>query len=316
MLPIATWPCALSTPSAPHFAPRGGFAPRMCTVEYLVGPVDLGCCSAWVEQRDELAMPRMCVMGGKPPLTDAAVTSFVQDFMPDVFALDTPFTVLWECRSGAFPSMGQFKIVLNWIEEVPADPDAPTRVELWDSYIQGNAITVSSPLLRGGIRLMNAIAQAPQPLHTGADAESALAFARDQCREVRAYSKPNRKRGGAPPTPRVDHASGAVDAPPPPRVLPDGVVALVRSQTEWDGGAARAEAASPVGAGAVQTAAVTDEASAIAEEQLGASVGGGSVAAAAEPSESRVRRAWRKVWRVLRWSKAADRDPTSRQRNP
>lgn len=156
-------------------------------LEYLLGPVDVGCAKAWVEQNSQLKLARLCIVAQQPPMTDEAVAEFSNAFLKDVLDLGVPFSVLWDCRSGAFPSMKQFKTVLASLD-TPHTDGISTRSEVWDARVQGNAIILSNPILRGTVRLMAGISRPPQPTHVGADLDGALAFARERCQVARDWA--------------------------------------------------------------------------------------------------------------------------------
>ena len=179
------------------------------------GPIDVGCASAYVERHPELALPRMvivrepdlnpcpapqslplmslltaCTRGVStpslqtahdPPMTDAAIATFLE-FLDEVFTQsDEPFSVLWNVRGGAFPTIAQFKTVIAWL-------DKDDRSTSWDRRVQGNAAIIRSPLLRAGARLMVSIAKPPQPSLVCNDEEKALQWARDTCSEAREWA--------------------------------------------------------------------------------------------------------------------------------
>jgi hypothetical protein len=156
-------------------------------IEYIVGPVDVGCAAAWLERNPRLALPRLCVVAQEPPLTDEAVEKFLAGFLQDVIDQGEPYSVLWDCRSGAFPSLDQFKTVIAWLDATPERADEPRSIT-WDALVQGNSILVRNPLLRATIRLMAAISRPPQPTHVGSTLESALEFAQAKCKEARTWA--------------------------------------------------------------------------------------------------------------------------------
>lgn len=179
------------------------------------GPIDVGCASAYVERHPELALPRMVIVRERdlhlrpapvvapvasadcmhaycvnppflqtahdPPMTDAAIETFLE-FLDEVFTQsDEPFSVLWNVRGGAFPTIAQFKTVIAWL-------DKDDRSTSWDRRVQGNAAIIRSPLLRAGARLMVSIAKPPQPSLVCNDEEKALQWARDTCSEAREWA--------------------------------------------------------------------------------------------------------------------------------
>ncbi len=121
----------------------------------------------------------MCIEAKKPPLTDEAVDQFL-NFLGTVLARDEPFSVLWNVQGGAFPSMAQFRRVIAWLDE-------EGHCERWDGLVQGNVAVIRSPLLRGAVRVMKAIANPPQPSHVCSTEHEALTFAADTFREARSY---------------------------------------------------------------------------------------------------------------------------------
>ena len=149
-------------------------------VEFLLDPVDVGSAASWVESHPDLPLPRMCIVAQKPPLSADDIERFLQ-FLQDALDAELRFTVLWDTRGAAFPSNQQFRRVIAWLEE-------DGRAEVWDDRVQGNALIIRSAVVRTGMRLMAAVARAPQPIHVGSDVESAFAFARDKCTIARSWS--------------------------------------------------------------------------------------------------------------------------------
>ena len=148
----------------------------------------VGCAAAWVERRPDVELPRLCIVGGTPPLTDVAIEKFLDSFLGEALMLGTPCTVLWDCQSGAFPSLKQFRMVIAWLDRSDdgsgGGQGGKLRAAVWDELVQGNAILLRNPLLRSVVRLMHSISRAPQPLYIGTDEDAALAFARDECRPI------------------------------------------------------------------------------------------------------------------------------------
>lgn len=193
--PRAAAPRAAATVSPP--AMKGASAPPFTEAavlpdghEYLAGPVSMSCGQAYLEQRPDLALPRMVIVALDPPVTDESIENFLA-FLDEVLMAggEVPFSICWEVRGGAFPSMKQFQRVQQYLGQ-------PGRTEAWDSRVQGNAAVITNRFLRGTARLMASIARPPQPSHVGSTAESALSWARDTCTEARDYTsiKKQRKR--------------------------------------------------------------------------------------------------------------------------
>lgn len=152
-----------------------------CFPSDLRGPVSVGCASAYVERHPELDLPRMCIIAHDPPMTDEAIESFLE-FLDQVLTEDgEPFSVLWNVRGDAFPSLKQFRRVIAWLD----DND---RTANWDRLVQGNVAVIRKPLLRAGAKLMVSIAKPPQPSFVCSDEEGAFAWARDHCKEARSWS--------------------------------------------------------------------------------------------------------------------------------
>ena len=147
---------------------------------YLVEPLDVGCSCAWLEVHADLALPRMCIESRKPPMTDDAVRRFL-GFIEECFAHEQPFSVLWDVRGKAFPSMAQFRIVINWLDE-------GGRASKWDDLVQGHALLIPNRIVRPIVRLMASLAKPPQPYQIVATPEEAHAFAREQLTEARSWS--------------------------------------------------------------------------------------------------------------------------------
>lgn len=140
--------------------------------EYLIRPRFSRCAHVYLEDHPELALPRMVVVAKDPPLTDDAITELL-DFLEDVFdTTEGPFSILWEVRGRAFPSMKQFWRVVDWLGR-------DGRHLQWDERVQGNAAVIRSRLLRGTARLMVRVTRPPQPSHIASDVEGAHAWARD-----------------------------------------------------------------------------------------------------------------------------------------
>ena len=150
----------------------------------LLGPVVTEGATAWVETHPSLALPRMCIVATKPPMTDDAITSFLQ-FLDDSLALDQPFSVFWDMGTTpkcAFPSIKQFRRVIAWL-------DADGHAETYDARVQGHALFVNNAVLRASIRFMASIARAPQPVKVVGNKETAFNFARDELLEAKVWSK-------------------------------------------------------------------------------------------------------------------------------
>ena len=114
-------------------------------------------------------------------MTDAAIEEFLQ-FLDEVFEeSEEPFSVLWNVRGAAFPTIKQFRRVIAWL-------DTNDRTALWDRRVQGNAAIIRGPLLRTAARLMVSIAQPPQPSFVCSDEESALKWAQEHCNEARSWT--------------------------------------------------------------------------------------------------------------------------------
>mmetsp|Transcript_14082 Transcript_14082/g.24771 ORF Transcript_14082/g.24771 Transcript_14082/m.24771 type:complete len:279 (-) Transcript_14082:50-886(-) len=135
-------------------------------------PVDKGCAQVSVERHPELALPRMCIIAKEPPFTDEAIDSFLE-FLQVVFDESSePFSVLWDLRGRALPSMKQFKRVIAWLNE-------KGRAHMWDSRVQGNVGIICNPIVRATVRVMISIANPPQPSKVCSNEEQALLFARE-----------------------------------------------------------------------------------------------------------------------------------------
>ena len=109
-------------------------------------------------------------------MTDEAIGQFL-NFIGEVLDRDEQFTVLWDVRGRAFPSMKQFKRVIAYLE-------ADGRSEKWDKGCQGNAAIIKNPILRVTANVMASIAAPPQPFRTLKTEEAATAWTREKCNEV------------------------------------------------------------------------------------------------------------------------------------
>ena len=76
--------------------------------EYLLGPVVTHGATAWVERHPEFGIPRMCIVATDPPMTDAAIETFLV-FMDDSLALEQPFTTFWDIADAAFDIICEVK---------------------------------------------------------------------------------------------------------------------------------------------------------------------------------------------------------------
>ena len=126
-------------------------------LEYLAGPVTCKSASVHLERHPDLPLPRMVITASDPPLSDETIDTVIE-FLDEVLMeeIDVPFSICWDVRSGAFPSMKQFKRVQQYLGQ-------DGRTEVWDSRVQGNAAVIRNRLLRGTARLMASIARPPQP---------------------------------------------------------------------------------------------------------------------------------------------------------
>ena len=89
--------------------------------------------------------------------------------------------MLWNVQGGAFPSMKQFRRVIQYLEE-------DNRSEKWDELVQGNVAIIRSPILRGAAKLMTAISNPPQPSFICNDEEKALNFAKEKLHEAKDWA--------------------------------------------------------------------------------------------------------------------------------
>ena len=198
MLYIALSALALYYP-APHtqlqlrigrtLHPRGAVSSPVAAVsetaetggKYIIGPVNAGTCAgAYLEDHPDLALPRMNVLAKQPPLTDEAIEEFLS-FIGETLDHGKPFSVLWNVQGGAFPSMKQFRRVIQYLEE-------DNRSEKWDELVQGNVAIIRSPILRGAAKLMTAISNPPQPSFICNDEEKALNFAKEKLHEAKDWA--------------------------------------------------------------------------------------------------------------------------------
>ena len=147
-----------------------------------LGPVVTQGATAWIEAYPDRKIERMRILATEPPMTDEAISSFL-DFMTDAMALDAPFTCFWDmsAKGCAFPSMKQFRRVIQYLEE-------DNRSEKWDELVQGNVAIIRSPILRGAAKLMTAISNPPQPSFICNDEEKALNFAKEKLHEAKDWA--------------------------------------------------------------------------------------------------------------------------------
>ena len=143
------------------------------TATVLIGPRASACGVSTLEQLSDLPLPRLSVVGTP---TDSVVDEDIYAFislMEEIFERppDERFTVLWDIREGAFPSLRQLKIGFAWLNE-------DGRTDQWDARIAGNAVLLRNPLLRIPLKAAIAIARPPTPVHIGNDPDGALDFAR------------------------------------------------------------------------------------------------------------------------------------------
>ena len=152
-----------------HLAMEAGPEPR----PFSLGPVITQGATAWIEAYPDRPIERMCISATEPPMTDEAISSFLQ-FMTDGMALGKPYTCLWDmsAQGCAFPSMGQFRRVIAWFE-------TDNHSDEWDKLVRGHALVVTNPILRKAIQFMNSVARAPCPVSVVKDREDALTFLAD-----------------------------------------------------------------------------------------------------------------------------------------
>lgn len=106
--------------------------------EMVVGPVTSSSALAYLERHPELPLHRLVVVALDPPITDEVIEGFVE-FLDEVFdSTDVPFSVCWEVRGKAFPTMKQFKRVVSWLGE-------NDRSASWDARVQGNVRATQYP---------------------------------------------------------------------------------------------------------------------------------------------------------------------------
>ena len=188
-LPASSYHAVLSSSSsslrAPRHlsvaSPRAAVAMAVAQSKHLIGPVIVGgCAESYLESHSDLHLPRMCVVAKQPPLTDDAIETFL-GFVGEVLDHGEPFSVLWNVEGGAFPSMKQFKRVMQYLDE-------DNRGAKWDALVQGNVAIIRQPLLRYTSKLFIAIAKPPQPSHVCSTPEQAAAFAKKTFTEAKSYS--------------------------------------------------------------------------------------------------------------------------------
>lgn len=175
---MITWTCTakINSPSR-----NASFPFRFSFLADINGPVDVGCATAYLERHPDLPLARMCIVAQQPPMTDEAIETFLE-FLDEVFAgPDEPFSVLWDVRGGAFPTIPQFKRVIAWLDE--GDNSAT-----WDRRVQGNAAIIRNPIFRAGARLMVKVAKPPQPSFICKSEPAALEFARETCGTARSWA--------------------------------------------------------------------------------------------------------------------------------
>lgn len=142
--------------------------------EYLVGPIDVGCASAWLERHPQLPHARMVVVAQNPPMTDESVLRFLA-FVQQVLERGQPWSLCWDVQGRAFPSMAQFRLVMDWLED--------GRAEQWDEQNQAIVAIVPNPIVRGAAKVLKAIADPPHPTRICKDDTLALSFVRESGKE-------------------------------------------------------------------------------------------------------------------------------------
>jgi hypothetical protein len=158
-------------------------APAVVEHEYLFGPYDEDCGKLYLERHPELALPQMCVIAKRPPLSDHAIETFME-FLEKVFdECDEPFSVLWDARGGAFPTMSHARRVMAWMAE-----NDGAYGKAWDSRIQGSAVIIQNPLMRNLARVMLKLVNPPQPVCICKSEDKAMAFAQETFTEARDWS--------------------------------------------------------------------------------------------------------------------------------
>ena len=139
----------------------------------LVGPRSSACGVSTLERHPDLPLARLRVVGTPvESVVDDDIYAFIA-LMEELFERPASerFTILWDCREGAFPSLRQLKIGFKWLNE-------DGRTAEWDRRVAGNAVLLSNPLLRVSVQAAIAIARPPTPVHVSKDPDRALEFAK------------------------------------------------------------------------------------------------------------------------------------------
>lgn len=137
------------------------------------------------EENPELALPRVVVRGAKKAIDDQRLQE-VLDWMSAVIARNQPFSILYDVRSCSMPSGRQIKMGQKW---------GQANNKKLNRLLQGIAIIMSGVIVKSTVQMLLAICSPPQPCTLCGDDETALAFARDKCKEVRVWSKKKNKNG-------------------------------------------------------------------------------------------------------------------------
>lgn len=139
-----------------------------------------------LERHPSLTMPRLCVRLIKASVTNESIDKLLQ-CMETLLSRDQPFTLLVDVRHCCLPSRAQIRRAKDW---------SKTRETQLNKSLQGVVVLLSSSVVRATVNMVLSMQKPRQPTLVSTREEDCFAFARDQCTEVRVWTKDKKEKRG------------------------------------------------------------------------------------------------------------------------
>jgi len=137
-----------------------------------------------VERHPSLTLPRVCIRLIKKSVTNESIDKLLQ-CMDALLMRDQPFTLLVDVRHCCLPSRAQIRRAKDW---------SKAHETQLNRSLQGIVVLLSSSMVRATVNMVLSMQKPRQPTLVATREEDCFAFARDQCTEVRVWTKDGHKR--------------------------------------------------------------------------------------------------------------------------